>query len=784
MPAALPPSSGYTYAVELSADEALAAGATAVRFSQPVFQYVENFLGFPVGGIVPVGSHDPIKAAWIPSANGRVIKILSLSGGLAQLDTTGAGSADNGVALGVTDAERQQLATLYRAGQGLWRVPITHFSPWDYNWPYGPPTDAKAPTTPDPNANRPSDPQNKPNTACGSSIGCETQTLGEAVSVTGTPFRLHYQSDRTPGNKEVYTVQIPLSGASMPASLKRIDLEVLVAGQRVTQSFTAAPNQTTTFTWNGQDVYGRPLQGLQLVTVRIGYVYDAVYQQPAQFAQSFARLSGVPIAGSRARQEITLWQNSQSAIGAWDARAHGLGGWSLSVHHAYDLAGKVLYTGDGGRRSAEGSLTITTVAGNGTSGFSGDGGPAMQASLSDPRGVAVGPDASLYITDYPNTRIRRVGPDGIITTVAGNGSFGFSGDGGPATQASLSSPAGVAVGPDGSLYIATSNARIRRVAPALPGLSVGDTVIPAEDGSEVYVFDAAGRHLRTLHALTGAIRYAFTYDTAGHLASVTDGDGNVTTIARDGNGNPTAIIAPFGQRTTLSLDANGYLASITNPAGESTQMNYTADGLLTRFATPNGHASQMTYDALGRLQQDADAAGGSQTLARTTFATGYDVTRTTALNRTTRYHAERLSTGEQRRTTTAPDGTQTQVQIGTNGSHVTTLPDGTVSNLLEGPDPRFAMQAPLPQSLTTTRGGLTATITTVRTVSLADPNNPLSLTALTETVRVNGRTYTSSYTAATKTMATTTPAGRQRLATINTLGHLVQEQVAGLLPTG
>src|SRR5262249_31179770 len=152
-----------------------------------------------------------------------------------------------------------------------------------------------------------------------------------------------------------------------------------------------------------------------------------------------------------------------------------------------------------------------------------------------------------------------------------------------------------------------------------------------------------GRHLRTLHALTGAIRSAFTYDTAGRLTAVTDGDGNVTTIARDGSGNPTAIVSPFGQRTTLSLDANGYLASLTNHAGESTQMISTADGLLTRLTAPNGNASQMTYDALGRLQQDADAAGGSQTLARTAFTTGYDVTRTTALNRSTRYHVERLS---------------------------------------------------------------------------------------------------------------------------------------------
>ncbi|MFA5891305.1 MAG: hypothetical protein WDA27_10235 [Actinomycetota bacterium] len=109
---------------------------------------------------------------------------------------------------------------------------------------------------------------------------------------------------------------------------------------------------------------------------------------------------------------------------------------------------------------------ISTVAGNGNGDFSGDGGPATQASLSYPRGVAVAPDGSIFIADSGNYRIRKVDPDGTISTVAGNGSSGFSGDGGPATQASLSEPEGVAVVPDGSIFIADSgNYRIRKVDP-------------------------------------------------------------------------------------------------------------------------------------------------------------------------------------------------------------------------------------------------------------------------------------------------------------------------------
>ena len=80
---------------------------------------------------------------------------------------------------------------------------------------------------------------------------------------------------------------------------------------------------------------------------------------------------------------------------------------------------------------------ITTVAGNGSGGFSEDGGPATAAAIGVTHGIAVRQDGSFYIADQSNNRIRRVGTDGIITTVAGNGTEGFSGDGGPATAAAI-----------------------------------------------------------------------------------------------------------------------------------------------------------------------------------------------------------------------------------------------------------------------------------------------------------------------------------------------------------
>ena len=125
-------------------------------------------------------------------------------------------------------------------------------------------------------------------------------------------------------------------------------------------------------------------------------------------------------------------------------------------------------------RKVSASGIITTVAGNGPScvhllscgSFSGDGGPAISAGLNNPAGIAVDASGNLFIADYLNSRIRKVSPNGIITTVAGNANCcGFSGDGGQASSASLYNPSGVAVDANGNLFIADSgNNRIRKVS--------------------------------------------------------------------------------------------------------------------------------------------------------------------------------------------------------------------------------------------------------------------------------------------------------------------------------
>jgi len=127
---------------------------------------------------------------------------------------------------------------------------------------------------------------------------------------------------------------------------------------------------------------------------------------------------------------------------------------------------------------------ITTIAGTGAAGYDGDGGPAACAALSAPRGLALGPDGGLYIGDTENHRVRRVALDGTISTVAGSGGEGYGGDGRAAVEAQLSVPRGVAVGPDASLFIADcGNSVIRQVK------SDGTIITIAGNGSEGYIGD-------------------------------------------------------------------------------------------------------------------------------------------------------------------------------------------------------------------------------------------------------------------------------------------------------
>jgi len=108
--------------------------------------------------------------------------------------------------------------------------------------------------------------------------------------------------------------------------------------------------------------------------------------------------------------------------------------------------------------------TINTIAGNGVAGFSGDGGPALSAQFNFPRGLAIDGQGNLYISDFNNNRVRKITPSGIITTIAGTGAANSTGDGGPAASAALHSPEGIAIDSAGNIYVCEwQGARIRKI---------------------------------------------------------------------------------------------------------------------------------------------------------------------------------------------------------------------------------------------------------------------------------------------------------------------------------
>ena len=246
MPAELPPTIGYTYALDLNADEAKVAGAKEVVFEKPIPFYVENFLKFKTGVPVPLGYYDSEKGAWVATDSGQVIKIVAINNGLADLDTNGDDTADNGAALGITDPEREQLASLYTGGQSLWRVTIPHFTKWDANQGRRcknnnckPPMIANE-DKPQQEPAAPIDDDNECKVAAASIIECQNQGLGESVQVAGTPFTLNYRSKNMPGR--VSKLKIKLTGDSLPDGIKAVERTVDVAGQHFLKRYDA-PHQ-------------------------------------------------------------------------------------------------------------------------------------------------------------------------------------------------------------------------------------------------------------------------------------------------------------------------------------------------------------------------------------------------------------------------------------------------------------------------------------------------------------------------------------------------------------
>ena len=182
------------------------------------------------------------------------------------------------------------------------------------------------------------------------------------------------------------------------------------------------------------------------------------------------------------------------------------------------------------------------VAGTGRNGFSGDGGPAVDASLSDPRGLALDGAGDLYIADFGNDRVREVLPDGVIQTVAGDGTWGVGVDGTPAASASLEGPTGVAVDATGNvLFTETTANRVREVV-------VGTGLLATLAGTGVFGSSGDGRPAVTAH-LEGPLGLAV--DGSGRVLIVEAGDNRIRAIS------PTGIISTLAGSDAVGESGDG-----------------------------------------------------------------------------------------------------------------------------------------------------------------------------------------------------------------------------------
>jgi sugar lactone lactonase YvrE len=285
---------------------------------------------------------------------------------------------------------------------------------------------------------------------------------------------------------------------------------------------------------------------------------------------------------------------------------------------------------------------LTVVAGVGLSGFCGDGGPATAACLNSPIGVAVDGAGNLFIADLGNRRIRKVNAAGIITTVAGTGVAGFSGDGGPATAARLSAPGAVVLDGVGNLFIADrDNHRIRKVnaagiittvagtgvfsfcgdgGPAIAACLASPTDVAVDGVGNLFITDISNVRVRKV-------------DTAGIITTVAgtgfvgfSGDGGPATVARlwnpdgvavDGTGN--LFIADRDNHRIRKVDSTGIITTVAGNGFSS----FCGDGGLAitaclRFPTGvavSGAGNLLVVDTLNRRIRKVDTAGIITTVA-------------------------------------------------------------------------------------------------------------------------------------------------------------------------
>ncbi|MEW6776848.1 MAG: putative Ig domain-containing protein [Bdellovibrionota bacterium] len=341
--------------LSLTADEAEAAGALSVSFSKPVAFYAENYQQHPVGAFLPTRSFDPETGEFVHGRAGRVLEILDVLEGAAEIDFTGDGFADDPSELEIDPTELAYLATRYLPGDELTRTAYDHFTYWWNCVNYrveGHCQDILSAILPVPStdlARQIDFPVASPSVELVSGVAfeAENQQLLAAKEVTGANTSLVYSSGRAKGRSRSYVVvqltpdtDTPEGAAlwqtiSLPTPqtpLYKVAYTLTVAGRVYEALLDPAPGIRVAADWDGKDAYGREAMGVQQAFFQVRYWYNTPINFP---------YTNNPI-------RIPVSSQYPLTIGNWNSQgANRLGGWDLSIHHGYDPGTATVHLGDG-----------------------------------------------------------------------------------------------------------------------------------------------------------------------------------------------------------------------------------------------------------------------------------------------------------------------------------------------------------------------------------------------------------------------------------------------------
>ena len=355
MPGELPAETAFTWASDLHVDGT--HYTDSVHYNADVVLYLDNFLGFPVGEIVPVGYFDRTISKWIASPNGVVVRLLDTNGDgtVDGVDYNDDGIADDINNNGSTADEAVGLAN-YAAGDTLWRAAFNHMTPYDLNWSAG--SDGRDPNNPDADASGETELDIEECTAVGSYVNPKPLVLHDDIGITGTGIGLHYSSQRTAGYQHRITASV--SDDELPVGVLEMIATLEVAGRLFEQRFAPAINQQVEFIWDGYNAAGKRVEGGVRAQLRIGYAYPASYLSSGNAAESGQPLSSFPVAWAQWGQAATNVAGRENDI-RWSSSVVPLfnvpqspiaNGWSLSEHHVLSPFNRI-YLGDGSTMDVE-----------------------------------------------------------------------------------------------------------------------------------------------------------------------------------------------------------------------------------------------------------------------------------------------------------------------------------------------------------------------------------------------------------------------------------------------